>query len=162
MELREGRGGGKKVSLEQDIGLLARTRPFDLLPRDALKLIAFSSERKTIAPGRLIFEQGDEADGAYFILSGAVLLTAYGKGEPKEHVVGPGALIGEMAMLAALPRRSSAHAQEQTVALRIPRDVVARVLGEFPREAARIRAALAARLRETTADLQKLRNRTMA
>jgi CRP-like cAMP-binding protein len=147
------------MSLEQDIGRLGRTRPFDLLPRDALKLIAFSAERKTIGAGRGIFEQGEEADGAYFILSGSVLLTAHGEGEPRELVVGPGALIGEMAMFAPIARPASARAQDETVVLRIPRHVMTRVLNEFPHEAARMRSALAQRTRELTAELDAVRRR---
>jgi len=149
------------MTLEQDIGLLARTRPFDLLPRDALKLIAFSAERKTIAAGGAMFNQGDEADCAYFVLSGSIALTAYGKGEPKECLVGPGALIGEMAMIAPVARPSSAHARENSIALRIPRDVLTRVLSEFPRDAARIRATLAKRTKEMAAELEDLRKRAM-
>jgi CRP-like cAMP-binding protein len=147
------------MSLEQDIARLARTRPFDLLPRDALKLIAFSAERKTFGTGRPIFDQGEAADCAYFVLAGAVALIAYSKGEPKERIVGPGALIGEMAMFAPLARPSSARAKEETAALRIPRDLMMRVLTEYPREAANIRAALAQRTRHLTAELDAVRQR---
>jgi CRP-like cAMP-binding protein len=147
------------MSLEQDIGRLARTRPFDLLPRDALKLIAFSAERKTFSAGRPIFDQGETADSAYFLLTGAIALTAYSKGEPRERVVGPGALVGEMAMFAPIDRPSSARAKDDTVALRIPRDLMMRVLTEYPREAASIRANLAQRTRHLTAGLEAVRQR---
>jgi CRP-like cAMP-binding protein len=147
------------MSLEQDIVRLARTRPFDLLPRDALKLIAFSAERKTFPAGRILFEQGDEADGAYFILSGAVALIVHGKAESEQRIVGPGALVGEMAMFAPIARPVSARAQEDTIALRISRDLMTRVLGEYPRETASIRAALAERTRRITAELEAVRRR---
>jgi CRP-like cAMP-binding protein len=149
------------MTLEQDIGLLARTRPFDLFPRDALKIIAFSSERKRIAAGEALFNQGDEADCGYFILSGAIALNMYGKGETKEYIAGPGALIGEVALIASTTRPSSAHARDDTVALRISRDVLTRVLAEFPREAAHIRASFAQRTREMVADLADLRRRAL-
>ena len=147
------------MSLEQDIGRLSRTRPFDLLPRDALKLIAFSAQRRTFPAGRPIFDQGEDADCAYFVLSGAVALTAYGKGEAKERHVGAGALIGEMALFAALARPASARAEEETVTLRIPRELMMRVLTEYPREAAGIRANLAKRTRQLTAELDAVRQR---
>lgn len=147
------------MALEQDIGRLARTRPFDLLPRDALKLIAFSAERKTIPAGRTIFEQDDEADSAYFLLSGSVSLTAYGKAEPEERIVDAGALIGEMAIFAPLTRPASARAKDDAVVLRIPRTLMARVLSEYPREAAQIRATLAQRARQLAAELEAVRQR---
>ncbi len=147
------------MSLEQDIGRLARTRPFDLLPRDALKLIAFSADRKTFPAGRILFEQGDEADGAYFLLSGAVALIAGGGSEREPRLLGPGALIGEMALFAPMARPASARAQEDTTALRISRELMARVLSEYPRETASIRAALTERTRRLTAELDALRRR---
>ena len=147
------------MALEQDIGRLARTRPFDLLPRDALKLIAFSAQRKTYPAGRPLFDQGEHADCAYFLLSGAVTLTSYGKGEPKERHVGAGTLIGEMALFAALDRPASAKTSEETVALRIPRELMMRVLSEYPREAASIRASLAQRTRQLTAEFDAVRRR---
>jgi CRP-like cAMP-binding protein len=147
------------MSLEQDIGRLARTRPFDLLPRDALKLIAFSAQRRTLAGGRPIFDQGEDADGAYFILSGGATLTSHSKGEPQERYVGPGALIGEMALFAPLARPAAARTNEETVVLRIPRELMMRVLTEYPREAASIRASLAQRTRQLTAELEGIRQR---
>jgi CRP-like cAMP-binding protein len=149
------------MTLEQDIGLLARTRPFDLLPRDALKIVAFSAERRKFSAGDALFNQGDEADCGYFVLSGAIVLTIYGKGEPKEHSAGPGVLIGELAMITPVMRPSSAHARHDTVALRIPRDVLTRVLAEFPGEAARIHASFVKRTREMAADLSALRKRAL-
>ena len=149
------------MSLEQDIGRLARTKPFDLLPRDALKLIAFSADRKKFAAGGQIFDQGDEADCAYFIVSGAVELTAYGQGEPQQRIVTPGALIGEMAMFAPIKRPSGARAKEDAVALRISRDLMTRVLGEYGREAAQIHAALADRTRRLATELDAVRRRAL-
>ncbi len=86
-------------------------------------------------------------------------LISYGKNEPKERQIGPGALIGEMALFAPLARPASAKTNEETVALRIPRDLMMRVLSEYPREAASIRANLAQRTRQLTAELDAVRQR---
>jgi CRP-like cAMP-binding protein len=147
------------MSLDQDIARLARTAPFDLLPADALKLIAFSAERKKFVAGESLFEQGEEADCAYFLLSGSAILTAHGEGPAKRKQVGAGALLGEMAMLASTKRPASAKAREDGVALRIPRHVIHRVLAEFPGEAARMRSALADRARQMAAELDAVRKR---
>ena len=150
------------MSLVEDIARLSRTRPFDLLPREALQLVAFSAERRKIAAGESLFEQGDPADCGYFILAGSITMMARGESGEKQRVVGAGALIGEMAMLVESVRPASARAAEDSVALRIPRTVMRRVLEEFPRDAARIRAALAARTRKTAAELDELRKRAIA
>jgi CRP-like cAMP-binding protein len=147
------------MSLEQDVGRLARTRPFDLLPADALKLIAFSAERRSFAAGESIFEQGDDADCAYFLLSGSVTLTARGESGAKQRQVGAGALLGEMAIIAPTKRPAGAKVREDCVALRISRDVMRRVLSEFPKDAARVRAALSERAMKMAAELDQVRRR---
>ena len=46
---------------------------------------------------------------------------------------------------------------ENSVVLRIPRPIFHRVLAEFPKDAARIRAKLAARTRQMSQELERLR-----
>jgi CRP-like cAMP-binding protein len=133
------------VTLDDDVARLARTRPFNLLPREAVQLIAFSCEKRRLRAGDTLFRAGESADLGYFIHSGAIALLADG-GEPKaERRVGAGALIGESALYAPTARRASARAAEDAVVIPIPRETFRRVLTEFPAGAEKIRAALAAR-----------------
>jgi hypothetical protein len=39
------------VTLDDDVGRLARTRPFSLLPREAVQLIAFACEKRRLKAG---------------------------------------------------------------------------------------------------------------
>jgi CRP-like cAMP-binding protein len=68
-------------------------------------------------------------------------------------------LIGEMALFAPLARPASARANAETVVLKIPRELMMRVLAEYPREAASIRASLSQRTRQLTAELEAVRKR---
>ena len=145
------------MSLEDNIHRLSRIPPFDLLPRDALQLIAFAAERRSLAADERLFEEGEPADSGFVVLSGAVLLTAGGEGSERSRVAGPGALIGERAMIAEVFRPSSARATESTTVLRIPRQIFHRVLAEFPKDAGRIRAHLAARTRKMSQQLERVR-----
>jgi CRP-like cAMP-binding protein len=145
------------MTLEQNIQRLSRTPPFDLLPRDALQLIAFAAEQRKLAADEQLFEEGEPADSGFVVLSGAILLSAGGQGRERRRVAGPGALIGENAMIAEVSRRSSARATENSVVLRVPRAIFHRVLAEFPKDAARIRASLAARTRKMSEQLERLR-----
>ena len=43
------------MSLDATIVQLARTRPFDEMPRDALQLVAFSAETRKLAAGEELF-----------------------------------------------------------------------------------------------------------
>jgi CRP-like cAMP-binding protein len=135
------------VTLDDDVGRLARTRPFNLLPREALQLLAFSCEKRRLNAGDLLFAAGEAAESGYFVHSGAIALLADGAKPTGERRVGAGALIGESALYVPTARQVDARAVEDAVVLRIPRETFRRVLVEFPAGAERIRAALAARTR---------------
>jgi CRP-like cAMP-binding protein len=133
------------VTLDDDVGRLARTRPFHLLPREAVQLIAFSCEKRRLKAGETLFLAGETADFGYFVHSGAIALLADGADAKRERRVGAGALIGESALYAPTVRRVAARAAEDAVVMPIARETFRRVLAEFPAGAERIRLALAAR-----------------
>ena len=62
------------MSLESDVRRMAATRPFSLLPREALQLLAFSCEKRALKAGQALFEAGEVADAAYFVLTGEIVL----------------------------------------------------------------------------------------
>jgi len=143
------------MSLESNVRRMAGTRPFDLLPREAVQLIAFSCERRMLKAGESLFSAGEPADPAYFILSGELSLAI----DDVERRVEPGALVGETALLADMVRRASAKATEDSELLRIPGAVFRRVLSEFPRAAVQMRAAAVARARDFVNQLDEKRAR---
>ena len=133
------------MTLDDDVGRLARTRPFSLLPREALQLIAFSCEKRRLRAGDALFLAGETAHSGYFVHSGVILLLTDGREAEGERRVGPGALIGESALYAETTRRMAARAAEDAIVMSIPRETFRRVLAEFPASARKIRAELAAR-----------------
>jgi CRP-like cAMP-binding protein len=133
------------VTLDSDVAKLSRTPPFNLLPREAVQLIAFASEKRRWKTGEALFLAGDPGDAGYFVDSGAILLSGASPGLAKR--VGPGGLIGESALYAPVTRRVEARAVEDAVVIRVPRETFQRVLAEFPSATARIRATLALRTR---------------
>jgi CRP-like cAMP-binding protein len=143
------------MSLDNDVRRLAATRPFSLLPREALQLLAFSCERRVLKAGQTLFAEGDVADGAFFVLAGEISLKAAGE----ERRAGPGALIGETALAAEVPRGANAAAAVESTLLIVPRATFRRVLGEFPDSAAKIHASASARVRELMNRLEDVRVR---
>ncbi len=93
------------MALADDIERLSRTRPFNLLPREAIQLIAFSAEKRTLAANESLFEEGDLGDSGYFVLAGSIVLTARGHSGERRRVAGEGTLIGENAMIARFTGR---------------------------------------------------------
>jgi CRP-like cAMP-binding protein len=143
------------MSLESNVRRMAGTRPFDLLPREAIQLIAFSCDKRTLKAGESLFKAGEPADAAYFVLSGELSLAI----DDAERRVEPGALVGETALMADVTRRASAKATDDCEVLRIPGAVFRRVLSEFPRAAVKVRASAVARARDFVDQLDATRKR---
>jgi CRP-like cAMP-binding protein len=145
------------VTLDDDVLRLGRTRPFDLLPREAVQLIAFSCEKRRLRAGEALFFAGETGDSGYFVHSGAIILVEDGAKPKAERRVGAGSLIGESALYAPTARRVSARAAEDAVVIRISQETFRRVLTEFPAGAEKIRAALAGRMRRLVDGLEATR-----
>lgn len=142
------------MSLSQDVRRLAAVAPFSALPREAVQIVAFSSERILLKAGHHLFLGSARSDAGYFVLSGALDLRS-GK---KTKRVEADTLIGEMALIAEIQRRYEASAVEDCELLRIPRLVFRRVLEEFPEAKQDIRASLRRRAGVLVAPLEAAGN----
>ena len=147
------------MTLGSDVGRLSQTRPFDLLPREAVQLVAFAGEKRSVKAGEILFRVGDAGDAGYFVHSGAILLT--GRRADMARRVEAGALIGESALYGPVIRRVDARAVEDAVVTRIPRHTFRRVLIEFPDAAEKVRKGLAARTRALVESLDAARVRSL-
>jgi CRP-like cAMP-binding protein len=140
------------MSLTEELEAIKRIPLFSKVDPARLKLLAFASERLTFADGQYLFHLGDDGDGAYIILDGAVDVLA---GNPEQTVAKLGAneLIGEIGMLCSQPRTASVRAVGTVTALRIPKDVFMPMLTKFPGMALEVTIELAHRLERTTQQL---------
>ena len=78
----------------------------------------------TLAPGEVLFAEGDDADAAYLVVSGRVRVIRRDRdGSIVEPVgeVGTGELIGEHALLADAPRNATVVAARRSQLARLPR-----------------------------------------
>ncbi len=135
------------MALDDDIALLARQPLLGLMERDALRLVAFAAESRILRAGDVLFRVGEPSDGALLVISGAVALDSREDGQPAQEIVGPGALIGEIALFTAVARPVTAIAREPTQVMRLSRSVMRRVLAESPGSAEAVAAAISDRLR---------------
>jgi diguanylate cyclase len=94
------------------------------------KLSMTPTQRK-LAPGDLIFKEGDPPGSAFLIESGRVEVAI---NQPQGRVVlsylGPGDLLGEMAVIDDAPRSAEAHAVEASVLTEILREQIHERLNE--------------------------------
>ncbi len=150
------------MALDDDIALLARQPLLSLIERDALRLVAFAAESRTLRAGDVLFRRGEASDGALLIVSGAVALLGADEGRPAEEILGPGALLGEIALFTAVERPVTAIAREPTQVMRLSRSVMRRVLGESPQSAQALATALGERLRGFSGELARVRRSLLA
>ena len=64
------------MALDDDIAILSQAPLFNLLERDALRLVAFASESRTYREGDVLFKRGDRSDGGYVVSRGTIALDA--------------------------------------------------------------------------------------
>jgi CRP-like cAMP-binding protein len=136
------------MALDADVKRLASIPILAELDGEALRLLAFSAETRVLRSGDVLFRKGETSNGGYVVTSGAVALLTSDDGRPATQTVGPGALVGEMALIAETVRPCTAIARVPTVVQFVGRALFHRVLHEYPGGAARLRAAIEGKLRD--------------
>ncbi len=145
------------MGLEDDIGKLARNPAFAGIEPEALQLIAFSAETRTLRAGDILFRRDEISNDGYLVLTGSIAIDPSGIGAATARIVRPPGLIGELAILTQTRRPATAIAREPTTLMRISRQLFHRVLQEFPVSAERLRQFLNERLLQFTAELGSVR-----
>jgi CRP-like cAMP-binding protein len=138
------------MSIEDDVALLERVPTLRLLGGASLRMLAIGSEQRNFARGDVLFNAGDEADAGFIVQRGAFRLE---DGGGAEIIAGPGALIGELALIVAMPRPSTATAVEHSSVIRIARSLFQRVLESDPAAARRLRDEFATRTSQIASDV---------
>jgi CRP-like cAMP-binding protein len=137
------------MSIEDDVALLERVPTLRLLGTTALRMLAIGSEQRDYASGDYLFNAGDDADAGYIVQRGAFRV----EDGDAEVIAGPGALIGELALIVAMRRPSSAVAIERSTVIRVARSLFQRVLESDPAAARRLRDELATRTSQLASDI---------
>jgi CRP-like cAMP-binding protein len=148
---------GGRMSLESDIKILSAQPIFTEMEPEALRLIAFASNTHRLRPGDVLFRQGDSSDGGYVIISGAIALDSSESPVIAGKVVGPGVLLGELALITPTRHAVTAIARQNSTLLIIPRSLFIRALEESPVSAQRLKRALGRELQDFVAELAKIR-----
>ena len=138
------------MSIEDDVALLERVPTLKLLGSASLRMLAIGSEQRNFSHGDVLFNAGDEADAGFVVQRGAFRID---DGVSAEIVAGPTALIGELALVVAMKRPSTAIALDNSSVIRIPRSLFARVLESDPAAARRLRDEFATRTSQIASDI---------
>lgn len=126
-----GTGAGDEMALEEDIRVLSGVKLFEGFAHEQLRLLAFGAENVVLHADKKLYLQDDEADSAYVVVSGRVILYRESDGSIIGYA-GPGIMLGELAIVADSRRLTSAAAATETELLRLTRKMFRRILEEYP------------------------------
>jgi CRP-like cAMP-binding protein len=109
---------------------LAATPLFAGMPSDALQALVANLQLVSLERGELLFREGDRSDALYVIVEGEV--SVQGEGPPRVEMsrLGPGAFLGEVALMTDQPRSATVVCVAPAELLRIDRNTLSRVLAD--------------------------------
>lgn len=148
----------KRPATLDDLNLLARHLPqFASVSGEARQAILAGVMVVEANPGDVLLRQGATDREAFFVLKGKVVVKREEGGRLRvTRSAGPGEQFGEVSALAGTPRMATAIAEETTRVLRVPADVLRRLM-KHPELNKIIRARMAERLMITDRALMTLR-----
>lgn len=109
--------------------------------------LAGVARARSVAPGDVLVEQGDEADEVFVVLTGRLDAVSVASGaEVVVGSVGPGEIVGEITVIAGGRRTATLRATEPTEVLAIPRHEFEAWLGRHPSSADAVSSEARARV----------------
>ena len=104
-----------------------------------------SHDAEVVPAGFVLFEEGDTGEIMFAIADGHVELTHRGAVIEK---IGPGGIVGEMALIDDSPRSATAAAATETRLVRVDREHFMYLVQEHPTFALQVMSVMAERLRK--------------
>lgn len=104
------------------------------LPDDAIAAIEEAAGAIALAPGEVVFHEGDAADAVYFVESGMLRVQVEVEGGRTRRLMsmGPGVAFGELALIDAGRRSATVLAESDATVRALPFDALRRVEQEHP------------------------------
>lgn len=124
------------------------------LPQPFLQQLLTAAKPVALAEDQVLFEYGEPGDGCYFVTHGVLKVAR--RSETGEQrilaVLGPGAIVGELAMIDGLPRSATVVALRPCRLSFVPRTAFVEAVNRMPNIHEFLVGTLAARLRNADED----------
>ncbi|HEX3859107.1 MAG TPA: cyclic nucleotide-binding domain-containing protein [Pseudolabrys sp.] len=146
------------MSLEDDIAFFEQVPMLAALGKQALRILAIGAESRHLPSGSVLFYAGDLADAGYLLQDGELLIEPGTASEGREFNVGPGTLLGELALLTDTVSSTTATAVEPCTVIRISRSLFLKMLEGYPAAARKLRDTMAQRLDAWTRELDAVQS----
>jgi CRP-like cAMP-binding protein len=146
------------LAIEDDIAFFERVPALAALGKQALRVLAIGAETRQLPSGAVLFYAGELADGGYIVQEGSLVLEPATPATGKDYSVGPGTLIGELALLTDTVSPVTVIAREPTALIRISRSLFRKMLESYPAAAQRMRDIMAERVDSWTRELTAVKD----
>jgi len=136
-----------------DTAFLRSSDLFENQPEEVLKAVLLQGQLQQYGAGDVVFDQGDEGNRLYIVKSGAleILASASDAADPiPVAYLGPGEVLGELALLTGSPRSASARVPERAELFTVDKPVFLDLMKTLPAFARNLCLVLAKRLEATT------------
>jgi len=147
------------MAIEDDIAFFETVPTLAVLGKQALRVLAIGAEMRQLPCGAVLFYAGELVDGGYIVQDGTLLVEHATQSEGSEYTVGPGTLLGELALLTDSISPITAIAKEPTVLVRIPRNLFRKMLEGYPAAAKRLRDTMTERVDNWTRELTTVKDK---
>src|SRR5436190_20407661 len=135
------------LGIVERVAALHRVQLFSGIPGRVLAAVAEAAVEKRLSPEEVLMDEGAVEAHLYAIVEGRVRVH---RGDRALVELGPGATVGELAVLMPAPRTATVTALEPTLVLRVDQAVLDELLGDWPELAHGVIAELVSRLRATS------------
>ena len=145
------------MALDEDVRTLSGVELFAGFTQEQVRLLAFGAENRHLPAGRTLYREGDQADCAFVVVTGRIRLTRErdGRQAPVGHA-GPGAILGELALVADSNRLTDAVTETDADLIRLERKLFRRILEEYPDLAVLLHNRIVAEIRKLASDIGRL------
>jgi diguanylate cyclase (GGDEF)-like protein len=104
------------LELDKKLTLLRRAPLLKALPLNTLRSLIAESRERSLAPGEIVFEEGDPGQSMYVVVRGKVAISKQGK---RIALGGPGDCFGEMALIESKERSAGLFALSDATVIEI-------------------------------------------
>ncbi|MEJ0097456.1 MAG: Crp/Fnr family transcriptional regulator [Bauldia sp.] len=136
---------------------LGKSMVFNGIDPEGLRRLGSIGRELALPAGAVLFEQGEESDGLYIVISGIVriYLTAEDGREATISLLEEGEMIGEIALLDGLPRSAGAAALTDARLVFVPHKPFCELLDTSPKLSRQVMLMLCERLRAANSQVEQ-------
>ncbi len=151
-------------ALDSDIDILRNVPFFVGFSNEQLRLLALSAENRSLPEKLLLFDEGQLLHSAYVVVTGTLRGEHKVKGTEKivKHEIGPGAILGERALLLDTRATESVRVESRARVLQLRKLMFRKLLQDHLEIAKLLRTRLTRHVLQTTAEFNQVGARLRA